>query len=569
MASPPISLPTMLEQDSSSASCETVRTLTWVLSNDRAIAARVDTPQDNKVHGAVIVVPSIGQEAVVSFRTTRSLTMHAARAGFVGITFDFSGHGDSHPLPPAADAVGAWLEDLEAVMAFAAEILGDDRPVHLVGLRVGAALLRLLPPRGAGHRLLWEPISGAAYLRQHRTIRRHTVAVPAVSDMVELEGYALSPEHARSLKRLPAPRPTSPPRRGETIRFEPDPQVARRLALGSLYRALLPLQQIREIVASLEPGDAGSVAAWQPLRTALLPLSDGSVVEEILCDVGPKRLSAVLARPVARPCSLALVLTAMGSETKSGPGALWSDCARSLAKHGVLSLRIDRSGLGEGIDPCLIDEPRPYRDASVDDIGAAVNFIRTFAKSPGMPIWASGICAGAWCALRAAESGGLSRVLAINSIHWNPDANVYTEAFYERFHGQDSAPSATPQATHGAMGVRLLALIRKKVATNIPWLSSMVHSEIPFETVSMLLSRLPLTCRVDLIMGIDEGRSFRGKGGSLALFRARRRGLVANAYESEKIDHALMSEMSRREVSRILEQACIEAVGVHVLARKC
>lgn len=548
------------------------RSLTWVDANGRALAARVDFPADREAVGAVVVVPSIGQEFIVSFRTTRALTMHAAQAGFVGITFAFSGHGDSHPLPSDADALSAWQEDLAAVSELARRILGDDRPVHFVGLRVGAAILRTLPADGAGIRLLWEPISGSSYLRQHRAIRQYTVSVPPVADHVELEGHVLTPKQAAALKRLHVPRRAGTLQGNEVLRLESDQEVARRLALGSLYHALLPLGAIREIVGCLTPGGKGSLALWQPVREATLVMPDGCQVKEVLCDIGPHQLSAVLCKPVAGTIRIGMCLTAMGSEIKSGPGGLWARTARELASAGVMSVRADRSGLGEDIDPCRIDEPRPYVESSVSDVQESVAFLRAHIDR-STPVWASGICAGAWSVFRAAARGGIDRVIAINSIHWNPDPNVYTEAFYERFHRERPV-----HAVAGATAVipptgllrrarwvarRATQVGRRKVADIFPSIPLLLRPDVPRDAVGMLLSPIPPSCQVELVMGENEEVMLRAKGGRIALAFARRRRVHIRTHVSGSIDHALMSEAGRRTIIEILRDLCVNGPEAH------
>lgn len=111
--------------------------MTWVEKpGGQPLAVRLNVPVDGQAHGVLVLVPSIGRESVVSFRTMRAFAQLAADQGWAAVSFWLSGDGDSGPLPVDADPVQTWVADVEAVLAWSRRLVGD-RPVHVVGLRLG------------------------------------------------------------------------------------------------------------------------------------------------------------------------------------------------------------------------------------------------------------------------------------------------------------------------------------------------------------------------------------------------------------------------------------------------
>jgi hypothetical protein len=169
---------------------------------------------------AVLVCPSIAHEHTRGQRALQILCESAARAGLPALRFDYTGVGDS-----SGALGGAGLESWCADILRATEELvarSGARAVHIVGLRLGAALA-LAAVQGGGLRLsrpirsvcLWDPVlSGEEFFRQAHifqetflhdrgrfsaeTIRRRS---PAASGDY-LVGYEFPEAVRRSLGRL-------------------------------------------------------------------------------------------------------------------------------------------------------------------------------------------------------------------------------------------------------------------------------------------------------------------------------------------------------------------------------
>lgn len=559
------------------------RRLGWIDSDGRALAVRVDLPAGPTV-GALVVSPPVGREAVVAIRTTTALALAAAEAGFVAFTYSPSGEGDSADLRAADDLAQAWSDDLAAVVAAARAHVGPEAPVHVVGLRVGACLLDGLGDTGPGSRLAWEPVSGRSYLRTHGIIRRDSVEVPEVEDGTEVEGVRYTAAQAASLARLRAPR------RGPGVLLEDDRRSALRIALGAPYFAHVPMESIRPIVEGFERGDESPTVPWRGERTAQILLDDGTPVTERRTTLGT--LPVVVTTCPGVPLRLGATYTAMGSEIKAGPGRLWADAARRLAPHGVISVRADRSAIGDDTGPAQLEEPRPYTDACVADVAAPAAYLRRF----GLPVVGVGVCAGGWSLLRAAREGVFDEVVAVNPVHWNPREEVFDEAFYRHYHGgdapaappapgspgsRDAADAADPSAgttsgtSHAERSPR--ALVRaaveaaearrpgteqqlrdlaerasKEIAIRHPRVRSALRPDVPLDLVSMLLRPLQAPLRVTLLFGAEEYRIFCGKGGRRAAAAARRRGVDVDVRHDPVCDHSLFSQAGRDHTLALL-----------------
>lgn len=484
--------------------------------------------------------------------------------------------GDSWPACDGADDLAdRWGEDLAAVVAHARGLVGPDAPVHLVGLRLGAAVLARLPHEtcGPGRRIYWEPVSGAAFLRNHALIRKSSVPVPVADSGTELDGVWLSPPQTASVRGLAAPKAAALTD-GDLIRSEADRRTAMRLALGAPYFAHVPLAALREIVETLPPGRERRLEEWEPVTTVTGttagPQGRGEVTETML-EIGPHRLPAIRTQSCDVNPSVAVLFTAMGAEIKAGPGGLWSRTARELAAAGAVCLRADRSGLGDDADPQLAAEPRPYTQEAIDDVALAI----TDLAGTGLPVLGVGVCAGAWAMLRAAGPGydaPLTEMVGINVVHWHPDPLVYTEAFYEHYHGQEATDRSAPAPSPGAAveeddapppEAAAPATPRDRIARAKDWaftelairyprLRSALRHDVPLDLAEPMLRQVPADLALTLLYGAHDHRIWVGKGGRRSLRRARRRGLPLTVTRDPGVDHSLFAQRAQGATIELL-----------------
>lgn len=548
-------------------------THTWFVRDGAAVSARVDEPHDEWASAAVVLVPALARERVVSFRTMRALAIRCARRGIVAVSISPSGTGASAPLSEDADLVETWLADVEAARELARHIVGD-RPVHVVGLRLGGALVNHLPHPAPGEvHLLWEPVGGAQFIRQQRNLRRYAIPQPVVEDGVELYGLHLSTAHAEQLKRLAAPRRQGTPAEGTVVRFEEDRDVANRIATVSPHYAVIPYQSLDAIVDSLPVAEAGVVNTWSPVQTIDLTVH-GRPVRETVCTVGDHRLHGVLTRrhdsvATQQPLSgRGILFTAMGVDQLDGPGDLWVTTSRELAAEGVTCLRTDRRQMGEHVDVEQPTEPAAYLTSSVEDVSAGIRALATFEDRENA-VAAVGVCAGAWSLLGAAPTAPVQTVLSVNSLHWDPDQDHYDAAFYDRFHGVESQflrdlveerlqRAQLRTAGDGALVRRRLEASSKRALTRYaPGIKASLQGIRSPARVHALVGPVPDRTRVELVMGTAEEVLFKANKGPSAVRRFSRRGGRIDVRINSVLDHSLLSEGARRvlktEIHRVLD----------------
>lgn len=121
-------------------------------------------PPNVKRACAVVLCPSIEQEAIRSHRAYRQMAVRLARAGYPTLRFDYWATGDSGGDGPVS-GLGQWLGDLTTAVAEVRQ-RSQIQQVALVGLRLGGALATLAAQQVEIAGLaLWEPvISGDVYL---------------------------------------------------------------------------------------------------------------------------------------------------------------------------------------------------------------------------------------------------------------------------------------------------------------------------------------------------------------------------------------------------------------------
>jgi amino acid adenylation domain-containing protein len=180
-------------------------------------------PASSKVasDAALLVCPPLGHEHTRAYRAVQSLCDAAARAGVAAFRFDYTGVGDSSG-ELSNGGLDVWCAD---VLRAAGELRSRSgaREVHVVGLRLGAALAALALKR-AGRETpavsslcLWDPVlSGGELLKvaagfqdafvrdpgrfSEETMRRLAARRAAVEDPIL--GYSFSAPLRRSLEEL-------------------------------------------------------------------------------------------------------------------------------------------------------------------------------------------------------------------------------------------------------------------------------------------------------------------------------------------------------------------------------
>jgi len=139
----------------------------------------------------------------------------------------------------------------------------------------------------------------------------------------------------------------------------------------------------------------------------------------------------VLCRPAdtrpAKPVGPAVVIANTSTNPRSGEGRFSVRLARTLARAGVTTLRIDVQGVGDS-GPAAPDDQSDvvYSTQSSDDVAAAADWLRVLGHPE---VVAAGICSGAYAALHAAlKTPSLGGVIAVNLARFVWPAGLTLEA---------------------------------------------------------------------------------------------------------------------------------------------
>lgn len=535
---------------------------TWLSVDGRHLSTRIDLPANGRAHAALVIVPSSGREATVAFRVCRVLAVRAAARGLVAVSPALTGQGDSAPADGIEDLAGAWRRDVELAIELARSI---------VGLRLGACLAGAVAPGEGERRVLWQPVTGAAFVRSQRALRKVAVRPPALADVVELYADTLTRTQADSLRRL-RPAKAGP---GVCVRVE-EPAVARQLAGVSTYHTEVPYPAVDGVLDELPVGPGTPLRPFHPVPvrdvevavpgTGTRPAAVVRLREEHV-RIGPRRVPGVLTSRADGVRGVGVLLSAIGTELRSGPAQLWAACARELAAGGAEVLRLDRHRLGDDLDPDDPRDPDAYTEEAAADLEVAAALL---AGRVGRPPVGLGVCAGAWCLFKAAVRTPIAHIVSVNALHWDTDTRVYTRAFYDRVNGEEMAfltegPTVAEPESAGsgeernlrerlsAIGARLRRA-RERTMMRLPRLGAALHGQAPPARVSTLLQPVPATTAIDLVMGESEFLLFRANKGLRAV-RGRAAGPApVTVTLLPGLDHSLAAQTSRDLVRQHLRQ---------------
>jgi dienelactone hydrolase len=392
-----------------------------------------------------------GQFAYITFSDVAASI--AATSNAVVMTFDYDGTGDSAGIDEDPDPIGRTVASVHAAIDYLKAIPGPPGPVIVIGLRAGAvvAAYAAVKRSDVAAIALWAPVSGRAFLREHRVFSQLSDTNPPpprgrARDLgvrgFEANGCVFTDEavdalEAMDLKKLekpPAPRIfvlhradmrsfRAPPEAWSTAEFEEQdapgyaemmdppwlwipPRIATRALVDWVHRVAAPHRPSLGALAPLQitPEDHG-----------VMP--DGS--EERGVWFGPRgRRFGVLTLPKGAKPDHACLLVSSVFSYRIGPNRSNVFLARRLASMGIASLRVDVTGVGDSREHIARPPAHPYDEAAVGDAVHAIDHLRSmgFAR-----LSAAGICAGAFVCWRAAErAGGALNLILVNIGRFDP-----------------------------------------------------------------------------------------------------------------------------------------------------
>ena len=418
----------------------------------------------------VVICKPFGYEALCGHRSVREFAVAIAGLGLPTLRFDYRSAGDSQDADPDSCQINDWVDDIVAAAAELRRRAGVTRVVF-VGFRLGALLATLAAQRCAdvaGVALVAPIVEGRRYLRELKTARLAALMGSEVassgpdgtdgaieggglpSGALEFSGYVMSARTMEILGQQDLASGCRPVAANILVIDRSDLPAARRLRdLWSEAGAAVSYQTLPGFVEmmmvtpdlSVTPQPVlAAVLAWLQSITGIaagalsgtgggrrgLWISPGAVVtlpgaapEESVTElpvlVGPDRMSfGILTRPrqdEARRRAVLMLNT--GADSHIGASRMNVTLARRWAQRGYVVLRIDLAGLGDAEARPGCSDNDVFPEAAVDDIGAAVRWLRDDYNAGEVTL--AGLCSGAYHALKAAAAGlPVSRILLVN-----------------------------------------------------------------------------------------------------------------------------------------------------------
>lgn len=401
----------------------------------------------------VVLCPPLGHEALWLHQTIRSLSDRLAARGFAVLRFDYAGTGDSIDIGGLVDP-GRWVDEAVEAVSFLRRASGVER-FALVGLRFGATVaaqaaraasaetVTLIAPVVAGQQFVREmialhrtwldtvapevrnevPPDDAFDVLGHRfgrasidEIAKHDLrqaSTPPAGKLLIVHAATQGPSHelANVYRKLGA--------RVDSLAF---PEYAQ--ALQPSWLSALPEPTLRcveawfarefaQLSAPLPlPASAPAIPAFRPRRPSGPSVSNGAA--ETPVELGGGRLFGVLSEPADPRQRAPLVVIANTATTPHiGDGRFNVELARSLARAGIASLRVDAHGIGDSPGAHTVINSSLL---SYEQLAADTSLAVDWAVDRGHPrVALFGICSGAYLSLQVAtKNPSVSAMLLIN-----------------------------------------------------------------------------------------------------------------------------------------------------------
>lgn len=418
---------------------------------------------------ALVLCNPFGFEEVCAHRALRDIARGAADAGIAALRFDYPDSGQSSDArEPGSDLWPLWVGSVRQAIDAVRQATGARR-VALLGVRLGALLAAAAAQdRDDVHAmvLVAPVVRGRSYLRELSLLGATGAgadAAGAASDGIESAGFAMSGATCRTLsgvdlKAIPLPA-------GLRVRVVerddlPDPtDVAAALARAGVdarserwpgYSAMTADPQRAVTPTAIVAGVVGALGDWsrEPARPCgarpALATDAGSMLQggsapgwvetPVMIDTGDGgHLFAVACRPARAPApGPAVLMLNAGAVHAAGPNRLWVRLARRWAGHGVTTLRLDLSGIGDS--PPRRGEPDNvvYSRCAMADVAAALDWLRSHEAATACHVM--GLCSGAYHSFRAATTGlPVASALMINPLtyFWVPGTPLSDLKDYE------------------------------------------------------------------------------------------------------------------------------------------
>jgi len=411
----------------------------WFGPADRPLFGWFHQPDDGRATGGVVLCPPVGRDHLQSHYAMRRLAVGLQAMGLCVLRFEYDGTGDSAGASTDPGRVEAWVGSVTAAIGVVRE--SGVSHVALVGMRIGATLAAEAARRDGGvdELVLWDPtVSGRAFLSEQRILAALWVgaAEERQDGSVEIPGLVLEADTVAGLRTLRIDG-SARPLASEILVLTRTGEVDARLnnSLGSAHvewaqatgqEALIDAESPHQVLPDVA---IDRIAAWLarhagPDATTISapdeggPVTMGTPGTEVVerpVFLGPLGLfgfvtEAPTPAPSGRPT---IVFLSVANEHHIGPNRLWVELARHLALHGLRTVRVDLSGLGDS--PVRPGQPEfvSRTPLAFDDV---VDVAEALSPDDPSDIVLVGLCSAAYQALDSALALRPRGVVAINPV---------------------------------------------------------------------------------------------------------------------------------------------------------
>jgi pimeloyl-ACP methyl ester carboxylesterase len=550
---------------------------TWFGPTDRPLFGWITVPESREVSAAVVLCRPIAEEGDKSYRTFRTLSQELAKAGCLALRFDYDGTGDSAGDLHDPERAAAWVASVGHAVAEVRRT-GASR-VIVVGMRMGATIAYVAAARGdlaLDELVLWDPcVSGRGYLREQQVLQAAWLAQGHASfgGGIETPSYRFTASAVEEVRTLAIDGRVAPSALADrlTVLCRTDRTTPRglrenldspstdwadvddqaELIDAPTLDAQVPRRSLDDVVrriAARSVDDPSTVAVRQAMKAEWLEGSQ--VVVETIRLIGEDRLMFGI-ETAGRDPSAALprvLFVNVAAERHIGSGRIWVRVGRTLAADGIVSLRVDQTGVGDSMAPPGSADDQMYPTRWLHDVPAAADQLGSGAPEGVIGV---GLCSSGVSVLQAAATGALREAIGVNVVLRVTPESLVT--------------SVSPEWT--AFSRMPAPLVRLSVAhRRISYLLWRAWNIVRPESAVLWLPRTIVAAGTDLtlIVGPDENRQIDDARVWRALWgRPLRRSGRFRTVHLPDADHSLRSAAGQEEAAA----AITARVREHVASR--
>ena len=438
----------------------------WIQQENDSIFTWHHIPNSSTKNLAIIIIGPIGPEYMPCHRSIKLLSETLAGSGFHAFRYDPIGMGNSSGVLDDNNIWDKWSKTPFTISNHIKNYLGITE-ISIICLRSGcftiSNLLRKIPVRNL---ILWHPITqGTNFIRAIQLIDSVLYEESSVSETLEGGGYPFNKYLQNNLKKIDLKSFEYNNLNNILIINDKDKNTNKLLneiisSCENINSKMLFLEglddMIKQVTLSKIPfSNIDKINKWflslesKPgiNNTDSFPQNliykNDIFSEDIFRISMPKHMFGILTLPLKHDIKKLLIFVNTGAAHHAGPNRIHVEAARTLAKSGITTLRIDLSNLGDSSISYETDPPNEYPETAADEINIIIDSIsKTY---PDKQILLCGISAGAHNIFHAAlksKDTRINKLILINpdSFYYendardtsNKDTNEHNQAYYQK-----------------------------------------------------------------------------------------------------------------------------------------